>query len=83
MRITLLLYAMGTPQDVWAHVERADERVKYAQNRDPAEAYRQAREALAHAREALESLDDAAAAEGLRRQIATRLDDLDRLEGGG
>lgn len=79
--MTLLLYAMAAPQDVWKIVERADERIKYAQNRDPAEAYRQARDALAEAISALAFVQDAAAAAGLRRQIERRLADLDRLEG--
>lgn len=80
--MTLLLYAMTAPQDVWKIVERADERIKYAQNRDPAEAYRQARDALAEAQAALASVQDAPAAAGLRAQIERRLADLDRLEGG-
>lgn len=71
---------MIAPTDVWKIVERADERVKYAQNRDAAEAYRQAREALAEARTALASLDDDTARAGLLAQIERREADLDELE---
>ena len=61
-------------------VERADEYVKYAQNRDPARAYAQAREALHKAMEEANRLEDRGAAESITAQIARRLEDLDRLE---
>ena len=72
--------APGSPQDVWHLVERADEFVKYAQNRDPARAYAQARETLTKAMEAANRLDDRGAAESISAQITRRLEDLDRLE---
>jgi hypothetical protein len=68
------------PQDVWHLVERADEFVKYAQNRDPAKAYAQARETLRKAMEQAGRLEDRGAAESISSQIARRLEDLDRLE---
>jgi hypothetical protein len=72
--------APGSPQDVWHLVERADEFVKYAQNRDPARAYAQARETLSRAMEAANRLEDRGAAESISAQITRRLEDLDRLE---
>ncbi|HEV8683476.1 MAG TPA: hypothetical protein VGS09_12010 [Actinomycetota bacterium] len=69
-----------TPQDVWHMVERADEFLKYAQNRDPAKAYAQARATLRKAMEEADRLEDRAAAESISAQISRRLDDLDRLE---
>ena len=65
---------------VWKLVERADEFVKYAQNRDPAAAYRQARQALGRAAEAAADLPERPR-EGIMQQIERRLADLDRLEG--
>jgi hypothetical protein len=70
----------NNPQDVWHLVERADEFVKYAQNRDPARAYAQARETLRKAMEEANRLEDRGAAESISAQIARRLEDLDRLE---
>jgi hypothetical protein len=70
----------SSPQDVWRMVERADEFVKYAQNRDPAKAYAQARATLRKAMEAVDRLEDRGAAESISAQIARRIDDLDRLE---
>jgi hypothetical protein len=70
----------SSPQDVWRIVERADEFVKYAQNRDPAKAYAQARATLRKATEEAGRLEDRGAAESISAQIARRLDDLDRLE---
>jgi hypothetical protein len=67
-------------QDVWRLVERADEFVKYAQNRDPAKAYAQARATLQRAAGEAEQLENRAAAESISGQIARRLEDLDRLE---
>ena len=69
-----------SPQDVWHLVERADEFLKYAQNRDPAKAYAQARTTLRKAMEEAARLKDRAAAESISAQISRRLDDLDRLE---
>jgi hypothetical protein len=70
----------GSPQDVWHLVERADEFVKYAQNRDPARAYAQARETLRKAMDRASRLTDREAAESISIQISRRLEDLDRLE---
>jgi hypothetical protein len=72
--------APGTPQDVWHLVERADEFVKYAQNRDPARAYAQARETLRKAMDQANRLTDRQAAESITAQINRRLEDLHRLE---
>lgn len=69
-----------TLQDVWRLVERADEFVKYAQNRDPAKAYAQARATLQRAADEAERLEDRTAAESISKQIARRLEDLDRFE---
>lgn len=69
-----------TLQDVWRLVERADEFVKYAQNRDPAKAYAQARATLQRAADEVERIEDLAAAKSISQQIARRLEDLDRLE---
>jgi hypothetical protein len=71
---------MTTPMDVWRHLERADERVKYAQNRDAADAYRQARESLDLAASEAMTLDDERARIALTAQIQKRLDDITRLE---
>jgi hypothetical protein len=70
----------SSPQDVWSIVERADEFVKYAQNRDPAKAYEQARATLRRAQEEADRLEDRPAADSISAQIARRLEDLDRLE---
>jgi hypothetical protein len=70
----------GSPQDVWHLVERADEFVKYAQNRDPARAYAQARETLRKAMDQANRLADRQAAESITAQINRRLEDLHRLE---
>jgi hypothetical protein len=67
----------STPADVWALIERADELVKYASNRDPKTAYAQAREALQRAVDASCSVPGAAP---LEQQARTRLDDIARLE---
>jgi hypothetical protein len=69
------------PQDVWKLVQRADEFIKYAQNRDPATAYAQARATLDEA-EALAQQLEGPAADGLRAQIKTRRDDIARFESG-
>jgi len=66
-----------TPQEVWALIERADELVKYAQNRDPATAYAQARSTLERAAEAARTV---AGAEKLEEQAARRLADIAKLE---
>jgi hypothetical protein len=69
----------STPADVWALIERADELIKYASNRDPKTAYAQAREVLERAVEASCSVPGAAP---LEQQARTRLDDIARLEQG-
>lgn len=66
-----------TPQEVWALIERADELVKYASNRDPAAAYAQARATLERAAEAARTVPGAAK---LEEQAAKRLADLAKLE---
>ena len=70
------------PAEVWKLVQRADELVKYAQNRDPHTAYAQARAVLDEA-EALTGQLDAKAAESFRAQIATRRSDIARFEAAG
>ncbi|GAC1408618.1 MAG: hypothetical protein NVSMB57_00140 [Actinomycetota bacterium] len=72
-----------TPIEVFKLIERADERVKYAQNRDAADAFAQARESLARASELAARLHDSRARAALQAQIAKRLDDVKRLEGEG
>ena len=67
----------STPQEVWALIERADELVKYAQNRDPATAYAQARTTLERAADAAGKV---AGAEKLAEQAQKRLADLAKLE---
>lgn len=69
--------APTTPQEVWALIERADELMKYAGNRDPAAAYAQARGTLERAAEAARMVPGA---EKLQEQAARRLDDLAKLE---
>ncbi len=71
------------PNDVWRLISRADDLVKYAHNRDPATAYRQARELLERAAGAAAALEDRAAGASLAEQARTRLSDLDRLEAAG
>jgi hypothetical protein len=66
-----------TPQDIWALIERADERVKYASNRDSKAAYGQARELLEKAAAAAEAVPGA---EKLSEQAQIRLTDLAKLE---
>jgi len=70
------------PAAVWKLVQRADELVKYAQNRDPHTAYTQARAVLDEA-EALAGQLDQKAADGLRAQIETRRSDIARFEAAG
>lgn len=65
---------------MWRLIERADEYVKYAQARDPAEAYTRARAVLDEAESALALLPDERAAAALRAQVARRREDLTRLE---
>ncbi len=67
----------STPQEIWALIERADELVKYAQNRDPATAYAQARATLERAADAARSVSGA---EKLAEQAEKRLGDLAKLE---
>ena len=64
-------------QEVWALIERADERVKYASNRDEKTAYGQARELLEQAQAAANSISGA---EKLAEQARIRLEDLAKLE---
>lgn len=71
---------MKTPLEVWHLIERADERVKYAQNRPGTEPFRQARESLAQARSDLEQVGDESSKERLLAQIEQRLADIDLLE---
>jgi hypothetical protein len=66
-----------TPADVWALIERADELVKYASNRDQKAAFAQARETLRHA---IEAACTVPGAQPLEKQAQTRLDDLDQRE---
>ena len=69
--------APSTPQEIWTLIERADELVKYASNRDPAAAYAQARATLERAADAARTVPGA---EKLQEQAAKRLEDLTRLE---
>lgn len=71
---------MTTPMEVWSLIERADERIKYAQNRDAAAAYAQARESLDRAAELAGALEDPRARAGLTAQIERRRRDLAELE---
>jgi hypothetical protein len=66
-----------TPQEIWALIERADERVKYASNRDEKAAYGQARELLDQAAAAAKAVPGA---EKLAEQAQIRLADLAKLE---
>jgi hypothetical protein len=66
------------PAGVWRLIERADELVKYASNRDPAAARAQARDVLAQAEVALAGLADPKAAAALGQQIRKRFEDLSR-----
>lgn len=67
------------PAGVWRLIARADDLVKYAQNRDAAAAYAQARAVLDRAAEAAGALADPRAGAGLATQIRKRLEDLERL----
>ena len=67
------------PAEVWKLVQRADDLVKYAQNRDPQTAFAQARAVLDEAETLTAELDQKAAA-NLRAQIQTRRDDIERFE---
>ncbi len=66
-----------TPQEIWALIERADERVKYASNRDSQAAYGQARELLERAAAAAKRVPGASK---LEEQAQIRLTDLAKLE---
>ena len=70
------------PGAVWKLVQRADELVKYAQNRDPHTAYAQARAVLDEA-EALTGQLDQKQSENFKAQIATRREDIARFEAAG
>lgn len=65
------------PAGVWRLIERADELIKYAANRDPATARAQALETLRDAETALAGLTDPKAAAALGAQIRKRLADLE------
>jgi hypothetical protein len=78
----LRIMANLEPGDVWKMIVRADELVKYAPNRDAADAYRQAREVLESAAVAARSLADEAASKSFVMQVETRLSDLARREAG-
>jgi hypothetical protein len=65
------------PAGVWRLIERADELMKYASNRDPAAARAQALETLHRAEEALAGLTDPKAAAALGAQIRKRFGDLE------
>ena len=67
----------STPAEVWALIERADELIKYASNRDPAAAYAQAREILDRAAAAAREVPGA---QQLETQARRRIDDLAALE---
>jgi hypothetical protein len=68
---------INDPAAVWRLIQKADEVVKYAQNRDPAVAYAQAGAALDEAEAMLTGLDDAVAT-NFAEQIAIRRADLAR-----
>ena len=72
---------MADPAAVWSLVQRADELVKYAQNRDPHTAYAQARAVLDEAEALTDGLDQKAA-DGFRAQIKIRREDIARFEAG-
>jgi hypothetical protein len=69
------------PSGVWYLIQRSDEFVKYAQNRDPRTAFAQARDHLERALRAADTLEDRGAGESLAQQARVRMDDLERLEG--
>ena len=66
------------PGGVWRLIERADELVKYASNRNPAAARAQALEVLKQAEAALSGLTDPKASAALGQQIRKRFEDLER-----
>ena len=70
------------PHDVWRVIQRADDLVKYAPNRDPATAYAQARALLDDAETSARDLDDPAIRARFERLIALRRDDIARAESG-
>lgn len=67
----------STPQEIWALIERADELVKYASNRDQTAAFAQAKETLERAAAAAETVPGAAK---LAEQARIRLNDLANRE---
>jgi hypothetical protein len=69
-----------TTEEVWRLIERADELVKYAPNRDPAAARAQARAVLERALAAARRVPGAT---GLERLAARRLEDLASGEAAG
>ena len=75
---------MSEPAEVWRLIQKADEVLKYAGNRDRITAFRQASAALDEAEQLLAGLDDQEIAQTFKAQIQTRRDDLARLgEGNG
>ena len=67
------------PAAVWRLIQKADEVVKYAGNRDAARAYQQASAALDEAEAMIAELADAGIAQNFRAQIVTRRADIARL----
>ena len=67
------------PNEVWQLIQRADDLIKYAQNRDPKTAYAQARAVLDEADSKTSDLD-ASVAQRFRDLIATRRADIDRFD---
>lgn len=67
------------PAAVWRLIERADELVKYASNRDPAVARAHARSVLQEAEQALAGVADPKASAALGQQIRKRLSDLEQM----
>jgi hypothetical protein len=70
------------PQDVWRLIQRADETMKYAPNREAADARAKAASLLDEAQTLTSELDDAGQIERLTQLIALRRADLDRYAGG-
>lgn len=69
---------MNDPATVWRLIQKADEVLKYAGNRDATAAYEQARAALDEAEQLSASLVDQGIAENFRSQIEIRRADIMR-----
>ncbi|HVL32733.1 MAG TPA: hypothetical protein VM600_04035 [Actinomycetota bacterium] len=69
----------GDPAAVWSLIQRADELIKYASNRDERAAYAQARAALTEAEILIPELDEPQRVR-FTEQIALRRGDLDRYD---